>query len=47
MVKTNYSGSADLFTKRLVHGLFMYSVSRPKKDGLMLLAWFSDLLFED
>ena len=28
-------------------GLFMYSVSRPKKDGLMLLTWFSDLWFED
>ena len=42
MIKTNYSGSADLFTKRL-GGLFTYSVSRPKKDGLVLLTWFSDL----
>ena len=31
MVKTNYSGSANLFTKRLVVS------SRPSKDGLMLL----------
>ena len=28
-------------------GLFMYSVSRPSKDGLMLLTWLSDLCFED
>ena len=43
MVKTNYSGSTDLLTSGC---LFMYSVSRPKKDGLMLLTWFSDLQFD-
>ena len=36
MVKTNYStGSADFFYEK-TGGLFMYSVSRPKKDGFML-----------
>ena len=41
MVKTNYSGSADLFYEK-TGGFFMHSVSRPSKDGLMLLTWFSD-----
>ena len=37
MVKTNYSGSADLFQKYFS----LANVSLAKKDDLMLLTWFS------
>ena len=46
MVETDYSGSADLFTKRLVVSLCTLFPDL-KKDGLMLLTWFSDFCFED
>ena len=43
MVKTKYSGSADLSTKRLVSLCTQFFDLHVKKKGLMLLTWFSDL----